>query len=143
LVHVAELEFLVIAPGRLAVAFRADFLCPADHTIPIVIDALSEIVGKSNVLTAPEDTKPYFTDWRKRYSAAAECVVRPASTAEVARVVARCAREGVAVVPQGGNTGLVGGSVPTGKRREIVLALGRLNRIRSLDPLNDTITVDA
>jgi FAD/FMN-containing dehydrogenase len=108
-----------------------------------VIDALREIVGKSNVLTAPEDTKPYFTDWRKQYSAAAECVVRPANTAEVARVVARCAREGVAVVPQGGNTGLVGGSVPTGKRREIVLALGRLNRIRNLDALNDTVTVEA
>src|SRR6185369_2676488 len=58
-------------------------------------------------------------------------------------VVALCAREEVAVVPQGGHTGLVGGSVPTGTRREIVLSLGRMNRIRSLDPLNDTITVDA
>jgi FAD/FMN-containing dehydrogenase len=107
------------------------------------IDALGEFVGKSNVLTSPEDTKPYFTDWRKQYSATAECVVRPANTAEVARVVALCAREGVAVVPQGGNTGLVGGSVPTGARREIVLSLGRLNRIRNLDALNDTVTVEA
>jgi FAD/FMN-containing dehydrogenase len=95
------------------------------------------------VLTAPDDTRPYFTDWRRQYSAQAECVVRPASTAEVARIVALCAREGVAVVPQGGNTGLVGGSVPTGTRREIVLALGRMNRIRGLDALNDTITVEA
>jgi len=108
-----------------------------------VIDELRGIVGKSNVLTAPEDTKPYFTDWRRQYSAAAECVVRPGVTAEVSRVVALCAREGVAVVPQGGNTGLVGGSVPTGKQREIVLALGRLNRIRNLDALNDTVTVEA
>jgi FAD/FMN-containing dehydrogenase len=108
-----------------------------------VIDALREIVGKSNVLTAPEDTKPYFTDWRRQYAAAAECVVRPGATAEVARVVALCARERVAVVPQGGNTGLVGGSVPTGARREIVLALGRMNRIRELDALNDTISVEA
>jgi FAD/FMN-containing dehydrogenase len=108
-----------------------------------VIDALSEIVGKSNVLTSPEDTKPYFTDWRRQYSAPAECVVRPGDTAEVARVVALCARQGVAVVPQGGNTGLVGGSVPTGTRREIVLALGRMSRIRELDALNDTITVEA
>ena len=108
-----------------------------------MIDALSEIVGKSNVLTSPGDTKPYFTDWRKQYSAPAECVVRPASTQEVARVVALCARKGVAVVPQGGNTGLVGGSVPTGTRREIVLALGRMSRIRDLDALNDTITVEA
>src|SRR6185436_4037381 len=104
---------------------------------------LAEIVGARNVLTDPAQTKPYFTDWRRQYSAPAECVVRPAATAEVAAVVALCAREEVAVVAQGGNTGLVGGSVPTGTRREIVLSLGRMNRIRSLDPLNDTITVDA
>jgi len=104
---------------------------------------LADIVGAPNVLTAPADTKPYTTDWRRQYSAPAECVVRPASTAEVARVVALCAREEVAVVPQGGNTGLVGGSVPTGTRREIVLALARMNRIRALDPLNDTVTAEA
>jgi FAD/FMN-containing dehydrogenase len=104
---------------------------------------LADIVGAANVLTAPQDTKPYFTDWRKQYSAAAECVVRPASTPEVAGVMSLCARENVAVVPQGGNTGLVGGSVPTGARREIVLALGRMNRIRELDVLNDTATVEA
>jgi len=104
---------------------------------------LADIVGAGHVLTAPQDTKPYFTDWRRQYSAGAECVVRPASTAEAARVVELCAREGVAVVPQGGNTGLVGGSVPTGAQREIVLALGRMNRIRALDVLNDTVTVEA
>ena len=106
-------------------------------------ERLADIVGAANVLTAPQDTKPYFTDWRRQYSGPAECVVRPASTAEVSKVVALCAREGVAVVPQGGNTGLVGGSVPTGARRELVLALGRMNRIRALDPLNDTATVEA
>jgi FAD/FMN-containing dehydrogenase len=106
-------------------------------------ERLADIVGAAHVLTAPEDTKPYFTDWRRQYSAAAECVVRPGATAEVARVVALCARENVAVVPQGGNTGLVGGSVPTGARREIVLALGRMNRIRALDALNDTLTAEA
>ena len=104
---------------------------------------LGEIVGAGNVLTAPEDTKPYYTDWRRQYSGAAECVVRPANTREVAAVVALCAREDVAVVPQGGNTGLVGGSVPTGKRREIVLSLSRMNRIRAIDALNDTATVEA
>ncbi len=104
---------------------------------------LGDIVGAANVLTADHDTKPYYTDWRKQYGAPGECVVRPASTAEVSRVVALCAREGVSVVPQGGNTGLCGGSVPTGAQREIVLALARLNRIRELDALNDTITVEA
>src|SRR5882762_3881407 len=102
-----------------------------------------DIVGAANVLTDPQDTRPYFTDWRRQYSGSAECVVRPASTAEVARVVAACAEHDLAIVPQGGNTGLAGGSVPTGKRREIVLALGRMNRIRALDRLNDTITVEA
>ena len=103
----------------------------------------ADIVGAANVLTAPADTKPYFTDWRRQYSAPGECVVRPASTLGVSKVVALCAAEGIAVVPQGGNTGLVGGSVPTGARREIVLALGRMNRIRALDALNDTVTVEA
>jgi FAD/FMN-containing dehydrogenase len=104
---------------------------------------LGEIVGAANVLTASEDTKPYYTDWRRQYHAAAECVVRPASTAEVAAVVALCAREGVAIVPQGGNTGLVGGSVPTGTRREVLVSLSRMNRIRAIDPLNDTATVES
>jgi FAD/FMN-containing dehydrogenase len=104
---------------------------------------LADIVGAAHVLTAPEDTKPYLTDWRRQYSAPAECVVRPATTQEVAQVVARCAAESVAVVPQGGNTGLVGGSVPTGAQREIVLSLGRMSRIRELDALNDTVTVEA
>jgi FAD/FMN-containing dehydrogenase len=104
---------------------------------------LGEIVGAANVLTAPEDTQPYYTDWRRQYSAPAEAVVRPAGTAEVAAVVALCAREQVAIVPQGGNTGLVGGSVPTGARRELVLSLARMNRIRNIDALNDTATVEA
>ena len=108
-----------------------------------MIEMLRDIVGAAHVLTASQDTRPYFTDWRRQYSGSAECVVRPASTAEVARVVDLCAAHGVAIVPQGGNTGLSGGSVPTGKGREIVLALGRMNRIRELDRLNDTITVEA
>src|SRR3954465_7385999 len=108
-----------------------------------MIEKLRDIVGAANVLTAPQDTRPYFTDWRRQYSGSAECVVRPASPAEVAAVVRLCAQAGVAIVPQGGNTGLSGGSVPTGQAREVVLALGRMNRIRELDRLNDTITVEA
>jgi FAD/FMN-containing dehydrogenase len=104
---------------------------------------LGDIVGAAHVLTDPNDTRPYFTDWRRQYSGSAECVVRPANSDEVARVVGLCVSEGVAVVPQGGNTGLCGGSVPTGSGREVVLALGRMNRIRGLDRLNDTITVEA
>src|SRR3954467_3212482 len=108
-----------------------------------MIEKLRDIVGAANVLTAPQDTRPYFTDWRRQYSGSGEGVVRPASTAEVAAVVRLCEQGGVAIVPQGGNTGLSGGSVPTGQAREIVVALGRMNRIRELDRLNDTITVEA
>src|SRR3954454_24356102 len=104
---------------------------------------LAEIVGARNVFTDPAQTKPYFTDWRRQYFAPAECVVRPGATTEVAAVVALCAREDIGVIAQGGNTGLVGGSVPTGKRREIVLSLGRMNRIRSFGPLTDPTTVEA
>jgi FAD/FMN-containing dehydrogenase len=108
-----------------------------------VREVLAEIVGKSNVLTSPEDTAPYLTDWRRQYAAPAECVVRPGTTGEVARVVAACVRAGVAIVPQGGNTGLSGGSVPTGTQREVVLSLARMNRIRAVDVLNDTVTAEA
>jgi FAD/FMN-containing dehydrogenase len=104
---------------------------------------LAAIVGSEQVLAQPQDTAPYFTDWRRQYRTSAECVVRPSSTAEVSEVVRLCAREGVALVPQGGNTGLCGGSVPTGAKREIVLSLGRMNRIRELDALNDTLTAEA
>src|SRR3954465_3432690 len=114
--------------------------CESGMTLPHL---LAEIVGARNVFTDPAQTKPYFTDWRRQYFAPAECVVRPGATTEVAAAVALGAREDIGVVAQGGNTGLVGGSVPTGTRREIVLSLGRMNRIRSLDPLNDTITVEA
>jgi FAD/FMN-containing dehydrogenase len=109
----------------------------------MITKRLGDIVGAAHVLTDPNDTRAYFTDWRRQYSGTAECVVRPASTDEVSRVVALCRAENVAVVPQGGNTGLCGGSVPTGSRREVVLALGRMNRIRNLDRLNDTMTVEA
>jgi FAD/FMN-containing dehydrogenase len=105
--------------------------------------ALAAIVGDPHVLAGASDTAPYLTDWRRQYSGSAVCVVRPASTAEVSGVVRLCAEAGVAMVPQGGNTGLSGGSVPAGAKRQIVLSLSRLNRIRELDALNDTITVEA
>jgi FAD/FMN-containing dehydrogenase len=110
---------------------------------PRLQSAFAALVGENNVLTEPRDTAAYTRDWRKQYDAPAECVLRPASTAQVAAIVGLCARERVAVVPQGGNTGLCGGSVPTGTRREVVLSLSRLNRIRGIDALNDTLTAEA
>ena len=105
--------------------------------------AFAALVGEKHVLTMAQETAPYTTDWRKQYRGDALCVLRPASTAEVAAVVGLCAREGVGVVPQGGNTGLCGGSVPTGAQPEVVLSLSRMNRIRSIDALNDAMTVEA
>jgi len=107
------------------------------------IGKIAEIVGAGNVLTAENDTAAYTSDWRKQYRGAAIGVVRPASTAEVAAAVRLCAEAGVAIVPQGGNTSLSGASVPTGSRREVVLSLSRMNRIRQLDALNDTLTAEA
>jgi FAD/FMN-containing dehydrogenase len=102
-----------------------------------------DLLGEKNVLVSPQDTAPYTVDWRKQFRGEAQCVLRPGTTAEVAAAVALCAREGIAIVPQGGNTGLCGGSVPTGARPEVVLSLSRLNRIRQIDALNDTMTVEA
>ncbi|MGH8765914.1 MAG: FAD-binding oxidoreductase [Burkholderiales bacterium] len=111
-----------------------------------LLEALATIVGAGNVVSGDE-AAPYTTDWRKQYRGPALCVVRPASVAEVSAVVRACADNNVAIVPQGGNTGLSGGSVPTGRVSqhvgEIVLSLSRMNRIRALDALNDTITVEA
>lgn len=105
--------------------------------------AFAALVGEKHVLTSSQDTAAYTTDWRRQYHADALCVLRPSSTGEVAAVIKLCAREGIAIVPQGGNTGLSGASVPTGTRPEVVLSLSRLNRIRAVDALNDTMTVEA
>ena len=90
-----------------------------------------------------DDPAGFLIDWRGAYSGTAAAVVRPGSTAEVAAVVALCRELGVAVVPQGGNTGLCGGAVPDASGRQVVLSLTRLRRIRDLDAANSTITVEA
>ncbi|MBC7512928.1 MAG: FAD-binding oxidoreductase, partial [Herminiimonas sp.] len=86
---------------------------------------------------------PYLTDWRGRFTGAALAIVRPDSTAQVAQVVLLCREYDVPLVPQGGNTGLVLGGVPDKSGRAIVLSLTRLDRIRAVDALNNTITVEA
>ena len=104
---------------------------------------LRAIVGDANVLTAGEDVAPYLADWRDRYHGATLAVVRPSTTDEVAAVVASCAALGVAIVPQGGNTGMCGGATPHETGTEVVLSLARLNRIRALDAANATLTAEA
>jgi FAD/FMN-containing dehydrogenase len=86
---------------------------------------------------------PYLTDWRGRFTGRARAVVQPSNTEEVAQVVAACASARVPIVPQGGRTGLVLGSVPDASGTAIVLSLRRLNRIRAIDAANRTMTVEA
>jgi FAD/FMN-containing dehydrogenase len=105
------------------------------------LESLRGLVGQAHVLTSPFDTAPYCTDWRSRYTGQALCVVKPANADEVATVMQACAAANIAVVPQGGNTGLCGGATPTGG--EVVISLTRLNRIRAIDTDNNTITVEA
>ena len=100
-------------------------------------------IGVSHVLTAPEDTAPYLTDWRGRFTGRAQAVVLPSTACEVAAVVSACAEQRVPIVPQGGNTGLAGGATPDASGDAIVLSLKRLNRVREVDAINGTITVEA
>ncbi len=106
-------------------------------------DKLRSIVGERGLVTDEPGKHPYLTDWRDNYLGTALAVVRPASTEEVAAVVKLCAAEKVAVVPQGGNTGMVGGGTPHENGREIVLSLNRMNRIVEIDPIGYTMTVEA
>ena len=105
------------------------------------LQRLREIVGATHILTAPFDIAPYCTDWRGRYTGQPLCVVKPGTAEDVAAVVQTCAAAGIAVVPQGGNTGLCGGATPVGG--EVLVSLTRLNRIRAIDTDNNTLTVEA
>ena len=108
-----------------------------------LLERLEAVVGAKALIRDPAEMAPYLREPRGLFHGRGRCVVRPGSTAEVAEVVRLCAAAGVPMVPQGGNTGLVGASVPFEGGEEVVLSLGRLNRIRAVDPVNDTITVES
>ena len=95
------------------------------------------------MLRDAHDLAPYTVDLLKVYGARPRFVVRPGNTEEVAAAVACCAEAGVAMVPFGGNTGFCGGSMAKGDHEQVIIALGRMNRIRWVDPAGDTIGVDA
>ena len=107
------------------------------------VESLAGIVGAAHVITDPADMTSYLAEPRDKWHGRAACVVRPGSTAEVAEVVRLCDETGRKIVPQGGNTGLVGGQVPDGSGEQIVLSLGRLNRIRDIDAGCYTATAEA
>jgi len=103
--------------------------------------ALVDIVGEAHVLVDADVRATYETDWLGKYHGTARCVVRPGTTLEVAAVVRACSQHGAAIVTQGGNTGLVGGSVPRGG--EVVLTTSRLRRLDPVDAMAHQVTVGA
>jgi FAD/FMN-containing dehydrogenase len=116
---------------------------PASPVSPGALDRIRKIVGPKGWTTDPADMARYEKEERGFFAGKAAMVVRPANTAEVAAVLAECNASRIPVVPQGGNTGLVGGGTPHDTGAEIVLSLSRLNAIRGLDAANDTIVVEA
>lgn len=109
-----------------------------------LIEQFIAILGADGVRLAPQDVRAHETDWRLRYTGRTDAVLLPRRTEEVSQVIALCARHAVAVVPQGGNTGQSGGSVPLADQgTNVIVNLTRMNRIRSIDRDNGTIAVDA
>ena len=113
-----------------------------------LLDSLRAAVGAANVLTAAADLAGFVEDWRGRYRGEVLAVVLPASTGEVSAVVRACVEAGVALLPQGGNTGMVAGATPVGARLDdgtapVIVGLRRMNRIREVDPLGNTMIVEA
>ncbi|SDG60556.1 FAD/FMN-containing dehydrogenase [Onishia taeanensis] len=104
---------------------------------------LTELMGESGVISETADTSRYTTDWSGERLGEPLLVARPRSTQEVAAIVGFCHRHQVPMVAQGGHTGLVGGALPDAERPELVISLERLNRIRDIDPLNFTLSVDS
>ncbi len=115
---------------------------------PALIDQLRNVLGTAHVLTEAHDVDPFVVDWRGRYRGEVQCVALPCTTDEVARVVQLCRAAGVAVIAQGGNTGLQAGAVPVGASvaagsAPVLIGLRRMNRIREVDPLGNTIVAEA
>ncbi len=110
---------------------------------PPALNELTAIVGSAHVVTGESDMAAFNRDWRGRFVGRSAAVVRPGCTAEVSAVMAWAHRNGCAIVPQGGNTGLVGGGIPAATGTEIILSLGRMNAIRAVDRVNDTMVVEA
>ncbi len=105
--------------------------------------AMQAIVGAGACLSGDADTESYVTDYRRIYHGKAQVVVMPSTTEQVSQVMAWCHAHDVPVVPQGGNTSLMGGAVPDDSGAAVLLSLGRMNRVLAVDTINDTMTVQA
>jgi len=109
----------------------------------MLIDDLKQIVGDGGWTTDPHELEPHLTEWRDTWRGETPVMVAPDSTDKVAAIVAACGSAGVAVVPQGGNTGLCGGAIPDPGGQQVLLSLSRMNRIRSVSPDDHSIVVEA
>src|SRR3984957_5765630 len=108
-----------------------------------LLDVIRAVVGDRGLLTSASDTAAYVEDWRRLYRGSTPAVIRPANTEELAAVVRVCAGAHAQIVPQGGNTSMVGGATPTDSGDQFVLSTSRLTRIRDIDPLDLTMTIEA
>src|SRR6185437_7263103 len=108
-----------------------------------ILDAFVRIVGADNVIRDAQAMAPYLVEWRDRYHGKAALVLKPGETEEVAAILKHANATRTAIVPQGGNTGLVGGQIPFESGHEVVVSLERLNRVRDIDLASNTMTVEA
>jgi FAD/FMN-containing dehydrogenase len=107
------------------------------------LDALVRVVGEDYAIREPEGMAPYLVEWRDRYVGKAALVLKPGTTAEVAAILKRANETRTAIVPQGGNTGLVGGQIPFESGHEVVVSLGRMTHVRDIDLDGNTMTAEA
>ena len=116
---------------------------PTVPVTPAVLDRLRAIVGDRGLILDDQGKEPFVRDWRGTLVGSAAVVVRPGTTEEVSKVVKLCHEHGIAIVPQGGNTGLMGGATPYPTHSGIVLSLGRMNKVIEVDPVGYSMTVEA
>src|SRR5688572_7552224 len=109
---------------------------------PELIGRFTEIVGENYALSAEQDIGPYLIEPRDKFLGKAPLVLRPAQVEEVAAILKLASETGTPIIPQGGNTGLVGGQVPDESGNQVILSLSRLNRIRSIDTSGNLATVE-
>ncbi len=108
-----------------------------------LLQRFSAIVGAPHALHTASDMAPFLHEWRDRYQGQAAMVLRPADTAQVAQIMALAHETGTAIVPQGGNTGLVGGQIAFDAVNEIVLSMSRLDKVRRVDPVGNVMLAEA
>lgn len=116
---------------------------PTTPVTPQILENLRAIVGDRGLITNEQDKQPFVTDWRRSRAGSAAVVVRPGSVEEVSKVVKLCHDNGIAIVPQAGNTGLMGGATPWPNHAGILLSVGRLNKVIEVDPVGYSMTVEA